>query len=77
MRILRIAIALVVAIPVLRTDPSKGILAQTDARNGKLVKLHELPLQIFSPLAVKTKKILWMLDDQWLTACACVTSPCT
>jgi DNA-binding beta-propeller fold protein YncE len=31
------------AIPVLRTDPSKGLLAQTDAKAGKLVKLHELP----------------------------------
>jgi DNA-binding beta-propeller fold protein YncE len=30
------------AIPVLRADPTKGILAQTDAKNGKLVKLHEL-----------------------------------
>jgi DNA-binding beta-propeller fold protein YncE len=29
-------------IPVLRADPTKGILAQTDAKNGKLVKLHEL-----------------------------------
>jgi len=31
------------AIPVLRADPTKGILAQTDAKAGKLVKLHELP----------------------------------
>ncbi len=30
------------AIPVLRADPTKGILAQTDAKSGKLVKLHEL-----------------------------------
>jgi DNA-binding beta-propeller fold protein YncE len=30
------------AIPVLRADQTKGILAQTDAKNGKLVKLHEL-----------------------------------
>jgi DNA-binding beta-propeller fold protein YncE len=29
-------------IPVLRADPTKGILAQTDAKNGKLVKLHAL-----------------------------------
>ena len=30
------------AIPVLRGDTTKGLLAQTDAKNGKLVKLHEL-----------------------------------
>jgi len=30
------------AIPVLRADQTKGILAQTDAKSGKLVKLHEL-----------------------------------
>ena len=30
------------AIPVLRADTTKGLLAQTDAKNGKLVKLHEL-----------------------------------
>jgi hypothetical protein len=30
------------AIPVLRSDQSKGGLVQTDARNGKLVKLHAL-----------------------------------
>ncbi|MEA2905645.1 MAG: hypothetical protein QOI12_3032 [Alphaproteobacteria bacterium] len=29
-------------IPVLRADTSKGIMAQVDARNGKLVKLHEI-----------------------------------
>ncbi|HYJ17079.1 MAG TPA: hypothetical protein VE170_16425 [Candidatus Limnocylindria bacterium] len=30
------------AIPVLRGDTTKGLLAQTDAKNGKLAKLHEL-----------------------------------
>jgi DNA-binding beta-propeller fold protein YncE len=30
------------AIPVSRADTAKGLLAQTDAKNGKLVKLHEL-----------------------------------
>jgi DNA-binding beta-propeller fold protein YncE len=30
------------AIPVLTRDKSKGILAQTDANSGKLIKLHEL-----------------------------------
>jgi DNA-binding beta-propeller fold protein YncE len=30
------------AIPVLVRDKTKGILAQTDAKSGKLVKLHEL-----------------------------------
>jgi DNA-binding beta-propeller fold protein YncE len=30
------------AIPVLVRDKTKGILAQIDAKNGKLVKLHEL-----------------------------------
>ena len=30
------------AIPVLSSDPTKGILAQTDSKNGKLIKLHEL-----------------------------------
>ena len=30
------------AIPVLRADTTKGLLAQTDPKNGKLVKLHEL-----------------------------------
>jgi DNA-binding beta-propeller fold protein YncE len=30
------------AIPVLREDPAKGIMAQTDAKTGKLVKLHVL-----------------------------------
>jgi len=30
------------AIPVLRSDSTKGLLAQTDAKSGKLVKLHEL-----------------------------------
>jgi DNA-binding beta-propeller fold protein YncE len=30
------------AIPVLRSDPTKGILAQVDSKSGKLVKLHEL-----------------------------------
>jgi len=30
------------AIPVLRADTTKGLLAQTDAKNGKLAKLHEL-----------------------------------
>ena len=30
------------AIPVSRADATKGLLAQTDAKNGKLVKLHEL-----------------------------------
>jgi DNA-binding beta-propeller fold protein YncE len=30
------------AIPVLRDDPTKGILAQTDGKAGKLVKLHVL-----------------------------------
>lgn len=30
------------AIPVLAGDKSKGILAQTDAKGGKLVRLHEL-----------------------------------
>jgi len=46
------------AIPVLRTDRSKGLLAQTDASTGKLVKLHELDrchphsLQIVSPSTI-------------------------
>jgi len=31
------------AIPVSRADTAKGLLAQTDGKNGKLVKLHELP----------------------------------
>jgi hypothetical protein len=30
------------AIPVLRTDQTKGIMAQTDPKSGKLVKLHEI-----------------------------------
>jgi hypothetical protein len=30
------------AIPVLRSDPTKGIMAQTDPKTGKLVKLHEI-----------------------------------
>ncbi len=30
------------AIPVSRADATKGLLAQTDGKNGKLVKLHEL-----------------------------------
>jgi DNA-binding beta-propeller fold protein YncE len=30
------------AIPVSRADTTKGLLAQTDPKNGKLVKLHEL-----------------------------------
>src|SRR4030095_1236575 len=30
------------AIPVSRVDATKGLLAQTDPKNGKLVKLHEL-----------------------------------
>jgi DNA-binding beta-propeller fold protein YncE len=30
------------AIPVSRADATKGLLAQTDPKNGKLVKLHEL-----------------------------------
>jgi len=30
------------AIPVSRADTTKGLLAQTDGKNGKLVKLHEL-----------------------------------
>jgi DNA-binding beta-propeller fold protein YncE len=30
------------AIPVLRSDPTKGILAQVESKSGKLVKLHEL-----------------------------------
>jgi DNA-binding beta-propeller fold protein YncE len=30
------------AIPVLRADPTKGILAQIDAKDGKLVQLHAL-----------------------------------
>jgi hypothetical protein len=30
------------AIPVSRSDTSKGLLAQTDAKSGKLVQLHEL-----------------------------------
>jgi hypothetical protein len=30
------------AIPVLRADTTKGLLAQTDPKSGKLVKLHEL-----------------------------------
>jgi len=30
------------AIPVSRADPTKGLLAQTDPKTGKLVKLHEL-----------------------------------
>ena len=30
------------AIPVSRADPSRGLLAQTDPKTGKLVKLHEL-----------------------------------
>jgi DNA-binding beta-propeller fold protein YncE len=30
------------AIPVSRADTAKGLLAQTDGKNGKLVKLHEL-----------------------------------
>ncbi len=30
------------AIPVSRADSTKGLLAQSDAKNGKLVKLHEL-----------------------------------
>jgi DNA-binding beta-propeller fold protein YncE len=30
------------AIPVSRADITKGLMAQTDAKNGKLVKLHEL-----------------------------------
>jgi len=30
------------AIPVSRADTTKGLLAQTDAKTGKLVKLHEL-----------------------------------
>ena len=30
------------AIPVLSSDKSKGILAQVDSKNGKLIKLHEL-----------------------------------
>jgi hypothetical protein len=30
------------AIPVSRADTAKGLLAQTDAKNGKLVQLHEL-----------------------------------
>jgi DNA-binding beta-propeller fold protein YncE len=30
------------AIPVSRADSTKGLLAQTDPKNGKLVKLHEL-----------------------------------
>ncbi len=31
------------AIPVSKTDPTKGLMAQTDPKSGKLVKLHELP----------------------------------
>jgi DNA-binding beta-propeller fold protein YncE len=31
------------AIPVSKADPTKGLLAQTDPKAGKLVKLHELP----------------------------------
>jgi DNA-binding beta-propeller fold protein YncE len=31
------------AIPVSKADPTKGLLAQTDPKTGKLVKLHELP----------------------------------
>ena len=31
------------AVPVSRADTAKGLLAQTDGKNGKLVKLHELP----------------------------------
>jgi DNA-binding beta-propeller fold protein YncE len=30
------------AIPVSRADSTKGLLAETDGKNGKLVKLHEL-----------------------------------
>ena len=29
-------------IPVLQSDQAKGIIAQTDSKNGKLIKLHEL-----------------------------------
>ena len=31
------------AIPVSKADPTKGLMAQTDPKSGKLVKLHELP----------------------------------
>lgn len=31
------------AIPVSKSDQTKGLLAQTDPKSGKLVKLHELP----------------------------------
>jgi DNA-binding beta-propeller fold protein YncE len=31
------------AIPVFKADPTKGLMAQTDPKSGKLVKLHELP----------------------------------
>jgi DNA-binding beta-propeller fold protein YncE len=31
------------AIPVSKADPTKGLLAQTDPKSGKLVKMHELP----------------------------------
>jgi DNA-binding beta-propeller fold protein YncE len=31
------------AIPVSKADPTKGLMAQTDPKSGKLVKLHVLP----------------------------------
>ena len=30
-------------IPVSKADPTKGLMAQTDPKSGKLVKMHELP----------------------------------
>jgi DNA-binding beta-propeller fold protein YncE len=48
------------AIPVSRADTSKGLLAQTDAKNGKLVKLHELARCHPHSLAVVSESTIFL-----------------
>jgi DNA-binding beta-propeller fold protein YncE len=47
-------------IPVLRTDKTKGLLAQTDPRSGKLVKLHEIERCHPHSLSIVTDQTIFM-----------------
>jgi DNA-binding beta-propeller fold protein YncE len=47
-------------IPVLRSDTTKGLLAQTDPRSGKLVKLHEIEGCHPHSLSIVTDQTIFM-----------------
>jgi DNA-binding beta-propeller fold protein YncE len=47
-------------IPVLRSDPTKGLLAQTDPKSGKLIKLHEIERCHPHSLSIVTDQTIFM-----------------